>query len=80
MHFMCDGAADRCIELMLDWSSKRNAFGKPISNFGQIQAYIGDSYAMTEAARALVYSEARKVNPKTENRWQILCLYVGCLG
>lgn len=65
---MSVGIADRCLEIMVEWAHNRKAFGESINKFGQIQRYIGDGYAMTEAAKALVYSEARKVTPHTENR------------
>jgi isovaleryl-CoA dehydrogenase len=57
------GIADRCLDIMLTYSSERE-----ISEHGQIQRYIGESYAKTEAARALVYSVARRVRPDARNR------------
>jgi isovaleryl-CoA dehydrogenase len=62
------GIADRSLDIMLRYSVERHAFGKPIAEFGQIQRYIADSYAKTEAARALIYSVARSVGPETRNR------------
>lgn len=62
------GIADRCLEIMVRHAALREAFGQPINRFGQIQRYIGESYAMTEATRALVYSVARQVGPDRENR------------
>jgi isovaleryl-CoA dehydrogenase len=62
------GIADRSMDIMLRYSVERHAFGKPIAEFGQIQRYIADSYAKTEAARALIYSVARSVGPETRNR------------
>ena len=62
------GIADRCMELMLEYGHQRKAFGQPINRFGQIQKMIGDSYAMTEAARCLVYNVARDVAPDVQNR------------
>ena len=46
------GIADRCLEIMVRYAAERNAFGKPIAELGQIQRYIGERYAKTEAARA----------------------------
>lgn len=65
---MSVGIADRCLDIMIDHGAERVAFGQPINRFGQIQRYIGDSYAMTEAARALVYNVARSVGPNVQNR------------
>jgi isovaleryl-CoA dehydrogenase len=62
------GIADRCVEVMVRYSNERAAFGQPLRDFGQIQRYIGESYAATEATRALVYSVARNVGPDKRNR------------
>jgi len=62
------GIADRCCEIMIRYSTERRAFGKPLTEFGQIQRYIADSYAATEAARALIYSTASQVGPDQRNR------------
>ncbi|MCB9742503.1 MAG: acyl-CoA dehydrogenase family protein [Alphaproteobacteria bacterium] len=62
------GIADRCLELMVRHGAERIAFGSPINRFGQIQRFIGESYAMTEAARALIYSVALDVGPDSHNR------------
>jgi isovaleryl-CoA dehydrogenase len=62
------GIADRCLEIMVRHANERVAFGQPINRFGQIQRYIGESYAMTEAARALIYSVARSVGAEQRNR------------
>jgi isovaleryl-CoA dehydrogenase len=62
------GIADRCMEIMLRYSVERHAFGKPIAEFGQIQKYIAESYAETEASRCLLYREAGRVGPDNRNR------------
>jgi isovaleryl-CoA dehydrogenase len=62
------GIADRCISEMVSYSAQRKAFGKPIAEFGQIQKYLGDSFAEAEAARCLVYREAARVGPGSRNR------------
>ena len=62
------GIADRCMEIMLNYGQDRIAFGEPINRFGQIQRYIADSYAMTEAARTLIYHVAHSVTPTNRNR------------
>ncbi len=62
------GIADRCLELMIDHAGQRIAFGRPIHEFGQIQRFIGESYAETEAARCLIYQVARSVGPHQRNR------------
>ncbi len=62
------GIADRCMDIMTKYAAERMSFGKPIAEHGQIQRYIGESYAKTEAARALIYSVARHVGPAHRNR------------
>jgi isovaleryl-CoA dehydrogenase len=62
------GIADRCLEIMVGYAKERTAFGRPIAEFGQIQHYIGASYAKTEAARALVYNVARTIRHDHKNR------------
>jgi isovaleryl-CoA dehydrogenase len=62
------GIADRCLEIMTKYAVERHSFGKPIAEHGQIQRYIAESFAKTEAARALIYSVARNVGPDQRNR------------
>ena len=62
------GIADRCLTEMVAYAAQRKAFGKAIVEFGQIQRYIGESFADAEAARCLVYREAARVGPGRRNR------------
>jgi isovaleryl-CoA dehydrogenase len=62
------GIARRCLDIMVGYSIERRAFGQPIAEFGQIQRHLGESFAKTEAMRALVYSVARSVGPERRNR------------
>ena len=62
------GIANRCLDVMTTYAMERKAFGRPIADFGQIQRYIGDSFAKTEAMRSLTYSVARTVSPQHRNR------------
>jgi len=62
------GIADRCVSDMVAYACQRKAFGKPIAEFGQIQKYIAESYAETEASRCLLYREAGRVGPDNRNR------------
>lgn len=62
------GIAERCVEIMVDFANERRAFGKPILEFGQIQRYIAEGFAMTEAAKSLVYNVARDIGPEIRNR------------
>lgn len=62
------GIADRCLETMVRYGKERIAFGQPINRFGQIQAYIANTYAETEAARCLIYNVAKSVGAEHQNR------------
>ncbi|MFH1465355.1 MAG: acyl-CoA dehydrogenase family protein [Pseudomonadota bacterium] len=62
------GIAERCCEIMITYAHERSAFGQPLNRFGQIQRYIGESYAKTEAMRCLVYNVAANVGADTRNR------------
>ena len=65
---MSIGMARRCLDVMVRYATERHAFGKPLAEHGQIQRYIGDSYAKVEAMRALVYNVAATVGPTQRNR------------
>lgn len=65
---MAVGIADQCVDLMLQYAKERKAFGTPINQFGQIQRYIAEGFAMTEAAKALTYAVSRSVAPGQQNR------------
>src|SRR5690606_9250781 len=41
----------------------RKAFGQYLIEFGKIQRLLAESYAQTEAARALTYNVALRINP-----------------
>ncbi len=65
---MSVGIAERCVDIMVHYAHDRKAFGASLNRFGQIQRYIGDGYAMTEAAKCLVYNVARDIGPDVRNR------------
>jgi isovaleryl-CoA dehydrogenase len=59
------GIARRCVDIMCDYSMRyREAFGKKLVEFGQIQRMIAESYADLAAARALVYQVASQIHPE----------------
>ncbi|MEO2166880.1 MAG: acyl-CoA dehydrogenase family protein [bacterium] len=62
------GIADRCLAEMTHYALERRAFGQPIAEFGQIQRYVADAFARTEATRALVYRAAAEVGPDKRSR------------
>lgn len=56
------GIARRCIDEMVKYSNTRKAFGEHLSSFGQIQRYIGRSFASYSAARCYVYEVASELD------------------
>jgi isovaleryl-CoA dehydrogenase len=62
------GMARRCLDVMVKYAHERHTFGKPLHEHGQIQRYIGDSYAKIAAMRALIYDVAATVGPTRRNR------------
>ena len=63
---MSIGIARRSIEIMNRYSHEREAFGKPLNYFGQIQQYIANSYAEFKSAKCYVYDVARRMNLERE--------------
>jgi isovaleryl-CoA dehydrogenase len=59
---MSVGIARRSLEVMNRYATEREAFGKPLNFYGQIQKYIADSYAEYKAAKTYVYDVARKMD------------------
>ncbi len=55
------GIARRSLEIMTKYAEEREAFGKPLSFFGQIQKMIGESYAEYRAASTYCYDTARRM-------------------
>lgn len=56
------GLARRSLFEMNKYAKEREAFGKSLSFFGQIQKYIGESYAEYMAAKTYVYNTARMLD------------------
>ncbi len=52
---MSIGIARRALEVMITYANERKAFGKELNRFGQIQSYIGESYAEYKAAKCYLY-------------------------
>ncbi len=59
---MSIGIAKRSLEIMNRYATEREAFGKPLNFFGQVQKYIADSYAEYKSAKTYVYDVARKMD------------------
>jgi isovaleryl-CoA dehydrogenase len=57
------GIALRCVDEMTRYATEREAFGRTLVSFGQVQRHIAESFAKTEAARALCYVVANQIDP-----------------
>ena len=59
------GIARRCLDEMIVYAREREAFGKDLYQFGQIQRMIALSYAEYTAGRSYVYSVANHLDLNT---------------
>ncbi len=64
------GIGLRCLREMVRWADQREAFGRPIRDFGQIQRHIADSYAQWRAARTYTYDVARRMRLDRADSWR----------
>ncbi len=55
------GIARRSLDVMNRYANERRAYGVPLTQFGQIQRYIAESYAEYRAARSYIYDTARRL-------------------
>ena len=62
------GIADHLLTQMTEYAKTRVAFGHPIGKNQYIQGYIVDSWCELEAARALVYEMASRVDDGADGR------------
>lgn len=58
---MSIGIGRRSLEVMNKYAAEREAFGSSLNRFGQIQRFIGESYAEYKAAKVYVYETARQL-------------------
>jgi len=61
------GCARSAMEYSIDYAQKREAFGRPISNYQVIQQKIADMYKDIEAARLLTYKAAWEADQGLDN-------------
>ena len=58
----CLGAAERLTAEMTEFAAQRQVQGRPISEFGAVQAMLADSLTELFAARSLTYETARAID------------------
>merc|ERR1719171_1410822 len=61
---MSCGIARRALDAMRRYASERQAFGKSLDQFGQMQRHIAESYADYMASRAYLYYIANNTDLK----------------
>ena len=66
----CLGAGERLVAEMTDFAISRQVQGRPISEFGQVQAMLADSLTELFAARSLLYETARAIDAGTDVKIQ----------
>lgn len=64
------GGARAALTMAQTYSAERNAFGQPIGQFQAIQFKLADMLTELEAAKALLYSAAAKLDAKTPDATQ----------
>jgi acyl-CoA dehydrogenase len=70
---VCVGAAQRALDIGIDYIKERKAFGKPIGKFEGIQFELADDWAQLQALRSLVYRTAWMNDKKyTEGKFKPL--------
>ena len=58
----CIGAADRLLEMAVDYAKLRQTFGKPLAERQAIQWMLADSAVELQAARAMTYDTLKRVD------------------
>ncbi len=56
------GIGRRAMQIMNAYANDRQAFGKPIRRFGQVQRHLAESYAQWMAGRCYVYETAHRMD------------------
>ncbi|UCG45460.1 MAG: acyl-CoA dehydrogenase family protein, partial [Candidatus Bathyarchaeota archaeon] len=78
----CVGAAQRALEIGMDYIKERKAFGRPLGKFEGIQFELADDYSELEMIRGLVYKTAwmlderyqhKRYSPTEVAKWISMC-------
>ena len=68
----CLGAAERAIEIGMDYTKERTAFGQPLAKYQGIQFDLAEMVAKLEATRALIYKTAWMLDEKYKGNFSAL--------
>ena len=63
----CVGAADRCLDIGMDYIKERMAFGQPLAKYQGIQFDLADMAAHGEAIKQLIYKTAWMLDQKYQH-------------
>ena len=61
------GIGKRSLEIMVAYAIERKAFGKPLTEFGQIQQHLAETYSEYQAAKAYVYQTAKNPSSRLDS-------------
>jgi len=64
----CLGAGRAALEVAARYSTRRKAFGKSIDHFQAVNFMVADSVSVLDAARALIFAAAKKVDAGEDGR------------
>ena len=68
----CLGAAERALEIGMDYIKERRAFNRPLAKYQGIQFDLAEMVARLEATRALIYKTAWMLNEKYKGNFSAL--------
>ena len=63
------GAAERCLELTVEYTKQRVQFGRPIGSFQALKHRMADLYVAVSAARAVIDDAVGDVSSDDGRRW-----------
>lgn len=63
----CIGAAQRCLEIGMDYTKEREAFGQPLAKYQGIQFDLADMVAHGEAIKSLIYRTGWMLDQKYQH-------------
>jgi acyl-CoA dehydrogenase len=67
----CIGAAQRALDMMLEYAPQRVVFGEPLANRQSVQWWIADAWTRIKAATLMTYETAWKLDQGLDVRTDI---------
>lgn len=72
------GAAARCLELTVDYTTSRTQFGRPIGSFQALAHRMADLHVLVESARAAAYVAAQSTSERGTSNPDVSVAKVWC--